>query len=157
MRGQLTLRATDQEGRILEERVYKNRIVRAGRLLVAQMFGGVSAGPTPTKVTHLAVGTGSAAPTDDDTALKAEVARKAISSISFKDVTETSPTGEAVKRVVVTVSAVYDFAEANGTTPLREAGVFNAASGGVMYNRVVFDPVTKTNTFKLTLLWDIYF
>lgn len=157
MRGQLTLRATDREGRLVEERVYKNRIVRVGRLLVAQMFGGVSSGPTPTKVTHLAVGTGGTAPTDDDTALGAEVARKPISSVAFKDVTETSTTGELVKRVVVTVSAVYDFGEANGTTPLREAGVFNAATGGVMYNRVVFDPVTKTNTFKLTLLWDIYF
>jgi hypothetical protein len=40
---------------------------------------------------------------------------------------------------------------------LREAGIFTAVSGGVMYNRVVFDAVTKTNAFKLTLLWDITF
>jgi hypothetical protein len=26
-----------------------------------------------------------------------------------------------------------------------------------MYNRVVFDAVTKVNTFKLTLIWDIVF
>ena len=43
------------------------------------------------------------------------------------------------------------------TEPLREAGVFNAATGGVMYNRVVFQDVTKTDAFKLTLLWDIVF
>jgi hypothetical protein len=26
-----------------------------------------------------------------------------------------------------------------------------------MYNRVVFDPVTKTSSFKLTLFWKILF
>ena len=50
-----------------------------------------------------------------------------------------------------------DFGDANGTAPLREAGIFTAETNGVMYNRVVFDPVTKTNAFKLTLLWDIVF
>ena len=44
-----------------------------------------------------------------------------------------------------------------GADPLREAGIFTAAAGGTLYNRVVFDPVTKADTFKLTLIWDIVF
>jgi hypothetical protein len=32
-----------------------------------------------------------------------------------------------------------------------------ASAAGTMYNRVVFDAVTKVNTFKLTLIWDIVF
>jgi hypothetical protein len=52
---------------------------------------------------------------------------------------------------------VFDFGEANGPEPLREAAIFTAAADGTMYNRVVFDPVTKADTFKLTLIWDIVF
>jgi hypothetical protein len=62
-----------------------------------------------------------------------------------------------VLRVRASVKAVFDFNEANGTAPLREAAIFTAAAGGVMYNRVVFDAVTKTNAFQLTMLWDITF
>jgi hypothetical protein len=62
-----------------------------------------------------------------------------------------------VRRVKATLRTVFDFGEVNGTEALREAGVFTAATGGVMYNRVVFDPVTKTTAFQLTLLWDITF
>ena len=68
-----------------------------------------------------------------------------------------APALPVVRRVRVTLKTVFDFNEANGTDPLREAGIFNAATGGVMYNRVVFDPVSKTNAFKLTLIWDITF
>ena len=47
------------------------------------------------------------------------------------------------------------FGEANGA--LTEAGLFNAAAAGVMYNRVVFPPINKTADFKLTLIWEIIF
>jgi hypothetical protein len=57
----------------------------------------------------------------------------------------------------VSLQSVFDFGEANGTDPLREAGIFTAPSAGTIYNRIVFDPVTKANTFKLTLIWDIVF
>ena len=63
-----------------------------------------------------------------------------------------------VKRTRLTLTAVFDFGEANDpATPLSEAAIFTAATAGVMYNRVVFAPVTKTNAFKLTLFWDIVF
>ena len=64
---------------------------------------------------------------------------------------------DEVKRVRARLTAVFDFGDANGTEPLREAGIYTAENGGVMYNRVVFEPVTKTDAFKLTLLWDIVF
>ena len=61
-------------------------------------------------------------------------------------------------RIRVSLQAVFDFNEANDpAVPLREAAIFTAAAGGVMYNRVVFEPVTKTDAFKLTLLWDVIF
>jgi hypothetical protein len=105
----------------------------------------------------MAVGTDSTLPTDADTALRAERApRKAIANADYSEITEGDGSNQ-VKRVRARLTAVFDFNDANGTEPLQEAGIFTADTNGVMYNRVVFDPVTKTNAFKLTLLWDIVF
>ena len=157
MRGQLTLRLTDQTGQVVREQQYRNRIVISGRMLVAQMFGGNPAGTLPTPVTHMAVGTGAADPADDDADLKSPRSiRKPIAAPQYISFEETTDKGK-VKRVRVSLTAVFDYNEANGGEPLREAGIFTAETGGVMYNRVVFDPVTKTKAFKLTLLWDIIF
>jgi hypothetical protein len=154
MQGYLTLIGTDRAGRVIQRQRVKNRIVSSGRNLVAEMFSGQFAGPPPTPVTHMAVGTGTNAPADSDTALQAQRgARKAITSTQ---VTQFNEAG--VNRVRVSLQTVFDFNEANDPAiPLTEAGIFTAATGGVMYNRVVFEPVTKTNAFKLTLLWDVIF
>ena len=55
----------------------------------------------------------------------------------------------------VFISAELDFTEGNGA--LTEAGLFNSDTNGVMYNRVVFAPVNKTEDFKLVLVWEIVF
>lgn len=172
MRGQMTMQLSDRAGRIVDERRYRNRIVTSGRRLVAEFFSGDFAGPAPTAVSHMAVGTGSTAPSDADADLEAQRGnRNPISSVSVTEVTEAVgaaqpvgnlPTGRAIagsiQRVRVTLQTVFDFGEANDPgVPLREAGIFTADSGGVMYNRVVFEPVTKTDAFRLTLFWDIDF
>jgi hypothetical protein len=153
MRGCLTLRVCDREGRTLYERPHKNRIVTSGRMLVAHLFGGVESGASPTQVTHMAIGTNGTAPADGDQALRAQRGgRKEIGEVSYEEFPE-----GGVTRVRARLTAEFDFDEANGNDPLRESGVFNDAEDGVMYNRVVFDPVTKTEAFKLTLIWDIVF
>ncbi len=159
MRGQCTLQLTDADGQVVHRRVQGNRIVKSGRRLVAQLFGGVTAGTPPTQVSHVAVGTDGTAPTDDDTALHAQRGDpNPITDVSYTDFDEPVPSStDVIKRTRVSVTAVFDFDQANGPDPLREAGVLTAATGGVLYNRVVFDPVTKTNAFKLTVLWDIVF
>lgn len=153
MRGHLTLRISDQDGRVLREQSTRNRIVTSGRTLVAHLFGGAPSGPQPARVTHMAVGTDGTNPADADTALKApRGVRKQIGDVTYEPFDE-----GGIQRVRARLTAEFDFTEANGNEPLREAGVFNAPTAGVMYNRVVFEPVTKTTAFKLTLLWDIVF
>lgn len=157
MCGALTLQLMDKNGALVHQAHYKNRIVTSGRSLVAQMFAGVSEGIPPSQVTHMAVGTDATPPTDADSALIAERApRRAISEVDYSEISEGTGDNE-VKRVRARLTAVYDFGDANGDEPLREAGIFTAESEGVMYNRVIFDAVTKTDAFKLTLLWDIVF
>jgi hypothetical protein len=157
MSGVLTLRVSDREGRLVYEQPCKNRIVTSGRMLVAQMFGGVPSGTPPSKVTHMAVGEDGTDPADGDTGLRAlRDGRKPISEVTYEEFDEPIE-GGSIRRIRARLTADFDFGEANGDEPLREAGVFNAATGGVMYNRVVFQDVTKTDAFKLTLLWDIVF
>lgn len=157
MRGCLTLRLYDRGGRLLYDRRQGNHIVTSGRQMVAHMFGGVSTGSAPTRVTHMAVGTDPTDPADADAALKAQRGgRKQIGEVTYEEFDEPAA-GGSVKRVRARLTAEFDFGEANGSEPLREAGVFNAASSGTMYNRVTFEEVTKTDAFKLTLVWDIVF
>jgi hypothetical protein len=98
----------------------------------------------------MALGTDGADPADSDTALRAEITPRKPVRVEYSKITE-----GGVERVRARLTSVFDSGEANG--PLREAGVFTAASGGIMYNRVKFDTVTKTADFKLTLIWDVVF
>ncbi|ASC72322.1 uncharacterized protein XM38_032790 [Halomicronema hongdechloris C2206] len=151
MRGQLILSLSDRSGQMIHQQHPKNRIVLSGRRLVAQLFGGVESGvPAPKKITQMAVGTDGTDPNDDQTNLLAERSRKAIAQISYEETLEAG-----VKRLQASITAEFNFEEANGDDPLREAAILN--EDGVMYNRVVFEPVTKTNAFKLTLLWRVVF
>ncbi len=154
MRGRLSLIMTDRQGRQISRQAYDNHIVSSGRSLVAEMFSGQFGGPPPTAVSHMAVGTGSTAASDGDTALESQRGdRNAITSATLATFDDSG-----VQRVRVSLQTVFDFDQVNDATiPLREAGIFTALTGGVMYNRVVFEPVTKTNAFKLTLLWDVIF
>ena len=153
MHGALTLNLTDRQGQVVYQARYSNRIVVSGRRLVAELFAGQVGGVPPTKVTYMAVGTDATTAKDMDPTLGAERApRKEITGVDYSEITEND-----VKRVRVRLTSIFDFGDANGIDPLREAGIFTAKTGGVMYSRVIFEPVTKTDAFKLTLLWDIVF
>src|SRR5262245_36242094 len=141
MHGALTLCMTNREGQIVYEVRHRNHIVTTGRDLVAKLFAAQVPGVAPTAVTHMALGTDGTDPTDADTALRAEIAPRKSVSVEYSQMTESG-----VGRVRARLTSVFDSGEANG--PLREAGIFTAASGGVMYNRVKFDTVTKTADFK---------
>ncbi len=160
MHGQLTLRLSNAVGQVIHEQHPKNRIVKAGRQLVAQLFAGVPGTP-PTRVTQMGVGTDGTAVNDDQISLLAprdissDRPRKDISEVVYEEFIENEGTPEEVKRIRVRLTAEFNFGEANGVEPLQEAAIFN--TDGTMYNRVTFEEVTKTDAFKLTLLWDIVF
>lgn len=157
LRGQLTLRIVGRDGVLVAERTYKNTIVYSGRLLVAQMFAGAPDGQPRPRVSHIAVGTGGDRVDGRQDRLARERApRRPLGAATYTELTEATPAGPLL-RVRVGLTASFDYGEANGPDPLQEAGLFNAEADGVMYNRVVFDPVTKTEAFKLTLLWEVVF
>lgn len=153
MAGCFSLRVIDADGRVVATRRERNHIVKTGRNLVARLFvespGAVVAG-----VSHIGVGVDGTEPADDQTDLISPRTGRTPFSVDFLDVEE--PDGS--KRQLVRLTAEFGFDDANHpSVPLREAGIFNSEEGGTMYNRVVFDGVTKTDAVKLMLQWDITF
>jgi hypothetical protein len=162
MQGRVRITLLDRAGRIVHDRFYRNLIVSSGRLLMAHLFAGPGetpvSGATPAQVSHMGVGTGANKVADGQTNLFEPVLRVPIRKVNHElFLTDTEP---KMTRVATTLTAVFDYDEANGTNgsaSLREAGIFTAADNGDMYNRVTFEEVTKTKAFKLTLNWKIIF
>ncbi|MBD2110043.1 hypothetical protein [Nodosilinea sp. FACHB-13] len=166
MKGRLHIQQFDRYGRLTEGIAADNAIVFSGRQLVAQMFHDKNT----ERISYLAIGTGSKpVHPDQDTTLETEVFRKKLKDFDInQDLTEVEiedPTGEKKRRSCIRLSADLDFQEPdpkkNSDQPyvLQEAGLFTKPGEniGVMYNRVVFPPISKTPDFKLTLVWEIIF
>ena len=124
-------------GRLLRTMRRHNLVTLAGRNLVRDLINGLPAGG----VTHFAVGSGTAAPTANDTALAAEVFRDAV----------TKRTPDVGK---LTVQYYLPSTAANGYS-LAEAGLFTAAMGGTLIARVNYQPIAKTACLTVTYTWDI--
>lgn len=100
--------------------------------------------PTPSLSgpTHIAVGTDSTPPSPSQTNLGNEIGRASILSYSRS-------------ANLVLFIAVFGPGAAVGT--LREAGLFNAAEGGTMIARVVFDGIAKGYNDTLEIRWTLTF
>jgi len=85
--------------------------------------------------TYGAIGTGTTSASATDTALESEVLRKA-----RQEYTEGTDD--------VTISTWIASTEANGNT-ISEHGIFDASSGGNMWNRFVFTGISKTSDIEL--------
>ncbi|MCT7948264.1 hypothetical protein NG798_00460 [Ancylothrix sp. C2] len=163
MKGRLTIQRFNGEGKLINEVEANNFIVYTGRDLVAKMFLNQQIDP----IRYLAVGTGANSVNPiTDTGLQQEVFRKEIKPIDLsRDLSDSDEIAIQVdggvikqKNRKVRVAVDLDFAEpSNQPIVLTEAGLFNAAEGGIMYNRVVFPTISKTSDFKLTLVWEIIF
>jgi hypothetical protein len=148
MTGRLTVLKRNRANTVIDEIAADNSIVLSGRDLVAKLFINEKIAP----ISHIAVGTGNdpVIPAQDEK-LGTELFRKPIKPADASQ--NITTTADNRKKVIIT--ADLDFNEANGV--LTEAGLFNAPTSGVMYNRVVFPAITKTSDFKLTLIWEVVF
>lgn len=90
-------------------------------------------------MSHMAIGSGTAAAAAGDTALGSELARVALTA---------TVTGNSIKYVGTWNAGV-------GTGSVSEAGVFNAASGGTMLCRSVFSALDKAADDSLQIEWTV--
>jgi hypothetical protein len=135
VRENVVIEVRDRRGRCLRRERRTNLVTTAGLNLLRDLLD-ASQGP----ITHFAVGTSGTAPASGNTALGAEVYRNVVSQ------RDKPANGQIVHRCFVPTTA------ANGST-LREAGLFNAASGGSLFSRIVYSDIVKTNSISVTITW----
>ena len=97
-----------------------------------------SAGTPPT---HIAVGTDNTTANADDTALLAEVVRKAITSTASDAST-------------ITFSVILSSTEADGNS-LKEAGLLNAGTSGDLFSRFTHAAISKTTSYEVEYVFTI--
>ena len=112
-----------------------NLVVTAGKNYVADRIKNNS-----TVMSHMAIGTGTAAAAAGNTALGSESASTALTSSTVTD-----------NEIVY----VDTFAAGTGTGAITEAGIFNASSGGTMLCRTVFSVVNKGASDAMTITWTV--
>ncbi len=148
--GRLTLRKMTGDGQVVEARSAPNAITLAGRDLIARLFNWEKAGDQIERVTEMRVGSDEGAFNAQAAALGSQVGDAVdIAAVEEEEVVDAS--GAPRKRLRL----VAELTEADCNGELREAGLFTA--DGVMYNRVTFDVITKSDQFRLALVWEITF
>lgn len=114
-----------------------NLVVDSGKEWIAARMSGVGA-----PASHIAVGTGTVAANADDVTMGIELFRKAITVLG----------GTPSDAMVVFETT---FIGGEGTGPVTEVGLFDAASGGTLVARTVFPVYNKGSTDLLTVRWTI--
>ena len=136
VRGSLLVELFDADGVLRETREVENLIVTTGRDAIIERLDST---PTTAVPSHMAVGTGSAAPAAANTTLGAEIDRNALTS-------STSAGG------VLTMVANWAAGDATNAA-IAEAGVFNNVTGGTMYSRATFAAINKGANDTLQITW----
>lgn len=120
-------------GRLLTSEIVENLVTASGRGLLLDIILGVTQ-----TLAAVALGDNAAAVTDGQAALSNETGRFQLTSMSRSG-------------SVMTVRLFLGTNQGNGPT-YREAGIFNALTGGTMLNRITHTDKTKDNTKTLTYL-----
>ncbi len=134
--GSIKVTIFDKNGQVKDQEQIDNLVVTAGKVWAAEMLTNVP----PTAMSHLAVGSGAAAPAIGDAALGSELGRVALDS----------QTHSAQK-----VTFIATFPAGTATGAVAEAGIFNAVAAGTMLNRVTFTVKNKDATDSMVIDWDL--
>lgn len=134
----ILIEAHDVEtGELIHSEEVHNLVVTAGRNLIRDLLSGTSTA----ELSHFGVGTSSTAVSASDTDLGAVIGSGRDAITSF-----TSASGSLAVKYYLNSST------GNGST-LREAGIFNASSGGDMFARAVYSAIVKTSSITVTFSW----
>lgn len=133
LKGSLTATIQHADGSV-EVRRKDNIILNVGFDFIADAIGKASS--RPNVMGYTAVGTGTTATADTQTALTNELARK---SATYAHSAGTK---------VFTLATTFNAGEATGA--ITEAGICNASSGGTFLDRVTFAVINKASDDVLT-------
>jgi hypothetical protein len=137
--GYLKIDRFNQAGKLVESRMVPNLVVTVGKGFIASKM----AGAVVDAMSHMELGTSSVAANNTDTTLVAPVAGSRRSFDSSAMV------------VGSTVTYYATFGPGVATGALTEAGIFNAATGGIMLCRTVFAVVNKPAGDTINIAWTV--
>lgn len=152
--GSLSIVKMNDEGKVTQEIYVPNTVVALGKNYIAKRMH-LDSG-TVAIMRHMGIGT---ADTADVDSLAAEVALTGYSRVNMTpagatgDRITTTATGNTIE-YVATFGTTNPNTDANGVA-LKEAGIFDAASAGVMLCRTTFPVVTKVQGDTITITWTI--
>ena len=136
--GTLHIVLTDKNGVVKEEQKFKNLVVTTGLGFIASRMKDATA----TVMSHMELGTSTAAASAGDTTLGAAI------SGSRTALTSTTVTTNSVAYVAI-------FGAGVGTGAVTEAGIFNASSAGTMLCRTVFAVINKQAADSMSVTWTV--
>lgn len=139
IRGHVHMVLRGPDGRVKDERKFRNLVVQSGLNWLAAYIGASS---PPANMSHIAIGTGSTEVNPNQTALVSERARASA--------TRSNPSGGVVRWVA-------NFGPGQGTGAIMESGLFNASSGGTMAARQTFAVINKGAQDSLEVTWELEF
>ena len=148
LKGKLTIHKVDINNQTYDEIIANNDITLSGRELVAKLF---SPKDEVKPVDQIRLGTGTKDFKAEDNELAEPITEHFI-NIETSDIKT-----EENNRIKLTLTGNLkeDDNKVNGQE-LTEACLYSSGSK-VMYNRVQFPVINKTENFKLTLIWEILF
>jgi hypothetical protein len=148
--GSLSIVVFDTEKNIVKQELFiPNLVVTAGKTFIASRVVGTS----QAVMSHIGVGTSATTETIGDTILGAELTVAGGYTGYARQAVTASFSGNVVT-YTATLAANNPSAPSGGAV-LREAGIFNASSGGTMLCRTTFPAVTKLPADALTISWTI--
>jgi hypothetical protein len=150
--GRLTIKKYTRDNRLVDEISVHNDITIDGRELVARLFNNDNANEAIRRVSKIRLGKSK----DKFDYRQGDLVEPVIDTRTGKawetDIS-TIEQSQVQDRIMLRLTGELGVNDCNEA--LQEAGLFTA--DGVMYNRVVFDTITKSDKFKLTLVWEITF
>lgn len=136
IKGNLNIVLTDAQGNIKDSRQVGNLVVTSGVTYILSRMRGATYG----LMSHMAVGSGTAAASAGQTSINLIGSRVALSS-----------------SIASATNIIYtaNFAAGVSTGAITEAGIFNAASAGTMLCRTVFSVINKDAGDSMIITWTI--
>ena len=140
-KGKLLIELFDEKGGLKEKREIHNLMTNVGEAHIADQL---SSAPDESAMSHMSIGTGTTAPTSANTALEFQIDRNALTS-------RTQGAGGDDNDVIY----VGDWAAADGTGAITEAGIFNSSASGTLLARATFAAINKGASDTLKITWTV--